>query len=122
MQMELSLRDLRGSVEKEQKPITEEGANLLRRVRRGEPGAEEEFARLHSDRIRFDLRGRLGPYQRLEIDGGIDPATIEAAVTAGADTLVAGSAIFGHPDPPAAMKELKRLAVAACGRGSEVPR
>ena len=61
MQMELSLRNLRGSVEKEQKPITEEGADLLRRVRRGEPGAEEEFVRLHSDGIRFYLRRRLGP-------------------------------------------------------------
>ena len=59
------------------------------------------------------LSERLKPEQRLEIDGGIDPTTIRDAVTAGADTLVAGSAIFGQPDPVSAMNELKRLAVAA---------
>ncbi len=32
----------------------------------------------------------------LEVDGGISPATAPAAVAAGADVLVAGSAIFGH--------------------------
>jgi ribulose-phosphate 3-epimerase len=67
-----------------------------------------------------ELRRHLGPHQRLEIDGGIDPTTIEAAVAAGADTLVAGSAIFGRPDPPVAMEELKHLARAACRRRAEV--
>jgi len=67
-----------------------------------------------------DLAGRLRPNQRLEIDGGIDPATIEAAVTAGVDTLVVGSAIFGRPDPAAAMIELRRLATAASQRRREV--
>jgi ribulose-phosphate 3-epimerase len=69
-----------------------------------------------------ELRPRLQPRQRLEIDGGIDPATIAAAVQAGADTLVAGSAIFGQPDPAAAMKALKSLATAACQRRMEVPK
>ena len=59
------------------------------------------------------LRERLKPEQRLEIDGGIDPTTIEEAVAAGADTLVAGSAIFGQPDPISAMHELERLAAVA---------
>ncbi len=64
------------------------------------------------DKVRL-LRDRLRPSQRLEIDGGIDRATIGSAVSAGADTLVAGSAIFGQPDPAPAMNELKRLALAA---------
>ena len=34
----------------------------------------------------------------LEIDGGIKPDNIAAAAAAGADTFVAGSAIFGKPD------------------------
>ncbi|MCP4249525.1 MAG: ribulose-phosphate 3-epimerase [bacterium] len=68
-----------------------------------------------------DLRGRLRPDQRLEIDGGIDPGTIEAAVTAGADTLVAGSAVFGSPDPVAAMHKLADLAESAWTRRKEVP-
>jgi len=59
------------------------------------------------------LRSLLGPHQRLEIDGGIDIHTITAAVNAGADTLVAGSAIFRQPDPAAAMIRLRRLADAA---------
>ena len=43
----------------------------------------------------------------LEVDGGIAAATAPAAVSAGANVLVAGSAVFGHPDGPAvAIKEL----------------
>jgi ribulose-phosphate 3-epimerase len=57
-----------------------------------------------------DLRSRLAPHQRLQIDGGIDENTIEAAAKAGADTFVAGTAVFGKPDPPQAMKNLLRLA------------
>ncbi len=35
--------------------------------------------------------------QRLEIDGGISPQTVQSARDAGFDTLVAGSAIYGKP-------------------------
>jgi ribulose-phosphate 3-epimerase len=35
---------------------------------------------------------------RLEVDGGIKTDNIRAAADAGADTFVAGSAIFGQPD------------------------
>jgi ribulose-phosphate 3-epimerase len=59
------------------------------------------------------LAGLLGSHQRLEIDGGIDKTTIQMAVRAGADTIVAGTAIFGEPDPVAAMNELAELAAAA---------
>ena len=44
------------------------------------------------------LLDRLGSSALLEVDGGITPATIRAAWQAGADTFVAGSAIFGKPD------------------------
>lgn len=57
-----------------------------------------------------ELRSRLAPHQRLQIDGGIDENTIEAAAKAGADTFVAGTAVFGKPDPSEAMKNLHRLA------------
>ncbi len=66
-----------------------------------------------------ELRRRLGPHQRLEIDGGIDVNTIGEAASAGADTFVAGTAVFRQPDPVAAMTELHRLAVAASKRGSD---
>lgn len=62
-----------------------------------------------------DLRRRLRPDQRLEIDGGIDENTIASAARAGADTFVAGTAIFGTPDPPAAMRRLQALADSAAG-------
>lgn len=60
-----------------------------------------------------ELRARIGEHQRLEIDGGIDPETIGLAARAGADTFVAGSAIFGSPEPPRAFAELQRLALGA---------
>ncbi|HOW72028.1 MAG TPA: ribulose-phosphate 3-epimerase [Phycisphaerae bacterium] len=56
------------------------------------------------------LRGLLRADQRLEVDGGIGPDTVAAVVRAGADTLVAGSAVFGRADPGGAMRELERLA------------
>ena len=59
------------------------------------------------------LSRRLGAHQRLEIDGGIDKRTIGAAAEAGADTFVAGTAVFGQSDPAAAMNELYDLATAA---------
>ena len=62
-----------------------------------------------------ELRERLAEHQRLQIDGGIDAATIGPAAAAGADTFVAGTAVFGTPDPAAAMLELHRLAVSAVG-------
>jgi ribulose-phosphate 3-epimerase len=44
----------------------------------------------------------------LEVDGGITQETIEAAWRAGADTFVAGTAIFGQPDIAEAVRGLKR--------------
>lgn len=67
------------------------------------------------DKVR-ELRRRLAPHQRLEIDGGIDEKTIGLAAAAGADTFVAGTAVFGQPDPPAAMKRLAQLAIEAAKR------
>jgi len=45
---------------------------------------------------------------RLEIDGGIKPANIADAARAGADTFVAGSAIFGTPDYAATIASMRR--------------
>ena len=44
----------------------------------------------------------------LEVDGGITTDTIGAAWTAGADTFVAGTAVFGAADPAQAVRDLKR--------------
>jgi ribulose-phosphate 3-epimerase len=49
----------------------------------------------------------------IEVDGGIGLATIGDAYRAGANVLVAGSAIFGAPDPASAYVELSALATSA---------
>jgi ribulose-phosphate 3-epimerase len=54
------------------------------------------------------LLDQAGSGARLEVDGGVTRDTIAAAHAAGADTFVAGSAVFGSPDPAAAIRELKR--------------
>jgi ribulose-phosphate 3-epimerase len=43
----------------------------------------------------------------IEIDGGINVETARAAVKAGVDILVAGSAIFAEPDPEAAARAIR---------------
>ena len=49
----------------------------------------------------------------IEIDGGINADTIEAAAEAGVDCVVAGSAVYGAADPAAAVAALRRMAGAA---------
>lgn len=44
------------------------------------------------------LRERY-PELNIEVDGGIGPATIDQAADAGANVIVAGSAVFGAKDP-----------------------
>jgi ribulose-phosphate 3-epimerase len=56
------------------------------------PAALEKLRRA---RERIDASGRA---IRLEIDGGVKPDNIGEIAAAGADTFVAGSAIFGEPD------------------------
>jgi ribulose-phosphate 3-epimerase len=46
---------------------------------------------------------------RLEVDGGVTPKTIAGVQAAGADTFVAGTAVFGAADIGAAVSELHRL-------------
>jgi ribulose-phosphate 3-epimerase len=48
---------------------------------------------------------------RIEIDGGIDLENIASVVAAGADIIVAGSAIFGTADPEAAVRGLREATV-----------
>ncbi len=49
----------------------------------------------------------------VEIDGGINAETIEAAAEAGVDCFVAGSAVYSAADPAAAIAALRRQAAAA---------
>jgi len=47
---------------------------------------------------------------RLEVDGGVNAGTMAEVAAAGADTFVAGSAVYGKPDYAAAISELRDLA------------
>ena len=55
----------------------------------------------------------LGREVRLEIDGGVRPENIRAIAAAGADTFVAGSAIFGSKDYGATIKQMRAEIAAA---------
>ena len=59
------------------------------------------------------LLDRHGLDLRLQVDGGVSLETIERCAEAGADTFVAGSAVFGADDPGAMVETLRELAEAA---------
>ena len=52
------------------------------------------------------LRARY-PKLDIQVDGGISPATIDEAASAGANVVVAGSAVFGSDDPARTILELR---------------
>ncbi len=64
------------------------------------PAATAKIARARA------LLDRTGTRAALEVDGGITVDTIHGAWRAGADTFVAGTAIFGEPDIAAAVRAL----------------
>ena len=57
-----------------------------------------------------ELRTALPVEVRLQVDGGINRETVHAARAAGADLLVAGSAVFWSDDPGAAFGDLVEVA------------
>jgi ribulose-phosphate 3-epimerase len=70
----------------------------------GQPFIEHSLDKLER------LRGILGEHVALEVDGGIDPRTAPPCRAAGANLLVAGSAVFGAPDPAAAYRAIVEAA------------
>ncbi|MGA2265646.1 MAG: ribulose-phosphate 3-epimerase [Phycisphaerae bacterium] len=73
-----------------------------------EPGyGGQEFMHDMLDKIRA-LRGMLQSHQRIEVDGGINPATAAMCRQCGAGVFVAGENIFGAPDIPAAVRALRK--------------
>ena len=55
------------------------------------------------------LIDRLNPTCMLEIDGGVTVDNAPAAIAAGADVLVAGSAVFGAPDLQDAIRNIRGI-------------
>jgi len=77
----------------------------------GQAFIPSSLAKLRAVRERIAASGRD---VRLEVDGGIKPANIGSVAAAGADTFVAGSAIFGSADYAATITSMrKELAAAA---------
>ncbi|MEZ2354113.1 ribulose-phosphate 3-epimerase [Caballeronia sp. RCC_10] len=65
----------------------------------GQSFIPEALHKLREARARIDAyRERTGRHIHLEIDGGVKVDNIAEIAAAGADTFVAGSAIFGKPD------------------------
>ena len=60
-----------------------------------------------------ELLRRAGSRAPISVDGGVEPHNAAQIVAAGADILVAGTAIFGRPDPAQAIHDLRAAASAA---------
>ncbi len=73
------------------------------------PSALDKLKRVR-DRI-----DKLGKDIRLEVDGGVKADNIRAIAAAGADTFVAGSAIFNAPDYAAVIAQMRAEVAAARG-------
>jgi ribulose-phosphate 3-epimerase len=69
----------------------------------------QRFIEASIDRL-GELAGLLRPGMGLEVDGGVAPGTIERCRAAGANLMVAGSAIYDQPSPGEAWKALAALA------------
>ena len=65
----------------------------------------QDFLERSLDRLRR-IRALIGPEKALEVDGGIDERTAPRCAQAGATVFVAGTAVFGAPDPQAAVRAI----------------
>ena len=54
-----------------------------------------------------DMRSERGLGYIIEMDGGLGPKNVAEAAAAGCDAAVAGSAVFGRPDPAEAVREMR---------------
>ena len=77
-----------------------------------EPGfGGQKFMPSALEKLRWlrEERAKRSAHFLLEVDGGVDDTTAPLCVEAGADILVAGSAVFGAADPAAAVRRLAAL-------------
>ena len=70
----------------------------------GQSFIDSTFRKIEDARKRIEASGKD---IRLEVDGGIKEANIRRVADAGADTFVAGSAIFGKPDYRAVIAQMR---------------
>ncbi|MFA5423033.1 MAG: ribulose-phosphate 3-epimerase [Phycisphaerae bacterium] len=75
-----------------------------------EPGfGAQEFMPEAAKKV-IEVRKIVGPDIRVEVDGGINPETVPTVIRYGADTLVAGNAVFGTGDRAAAIEAIRKAA------------
>jgi ribulose-phosphate 3-epimerase len=70
----------------------------------GQAFLDSQLPKIEALRRMIDESGRP---VTLEVDGGVTPATAARVLSAGADALVAGTAVFGAPDYAAAIAALR---------------
>ena len=70
----------------------------------GQAFIESQLPKVEALRRMIDATGR---HIALQIDGGVTSATAPRLIAAGADTLVAGTAVFGKPDYAAAIAAIR---------------
>jgi ribulose-phosphate 3-epimerase len=68
------------------------------------PGSVDKIRRVRA------LLDRAGSHAPIEVDGGVDLETVRSVVSAGANILVAGNAVFGGGNPEAAVRALREAA------------
>ena len=74
-----------------------------------EPGFRPELRTTISENEEIhNMLKDLNPSCELEVDGGVDPTTAPLVKAAGANVLVAGSAIFGKADRAAAIESIRK--------------
>lgn len=71
----------------------------------GQAFIPETLVRLSETRSLLDAEGR--EKAELEVDGGVGPTNAADIIAAGADVLVAGTAVFRAPDPAAAIQAMR---------------
>ena len=70
----------------------------------GQKFMADQMEKVSALRALIDQRN---PGCELEVDGGVDPVTCKTCIAAGADVLVAGSAVYKAEDIPARIAALR---------------
>jgi ribulose-phosphate 3-epimerase len=83
---------------------------LVMTVEPGFGGQKFMADQMHKVQAVAAFRAKNGTDLWIQVDGGINAATIELAAEAGADTFVAGSAVFGTDNPAFAIENLRKIA------------
>jgi len=84
----------------------------------GQPLVEHLLDKVRTARRHLD---GTGSQIWLQVDGGVNAETIARCAEAGADVFVAGSAVYGAPDPALAVRDLHDLAAAAAAAAAARP-